>query len=86
MAEFVIDEKGNKHKILSKNVDYAKSMYADIFDDLVAVIKCFFSSNISKKLYDVSKELHNEVGHLKCDENLDFFVVETGYNDEVIKS
>ncbi len=72
----------NKKKVhVSKRInDYGLCMYADIFEILKIMIDSHVSEETSKQLYDVSVAIHKEIGHLKCDEYTDFYVIERGYN------
>ena len=74
--------KNNQNKVyVSKRIDdYALYMYADIFDILKIVLDGHVSEETSKQLYDVSVAIHKEIGHLKCDEYTDFYVIERGFN------
>ena len=55
-------------------------MYADIFEILKIMLQGHVSEETSKQLYDVSVAIHKEIGHLKCDEYTDFYVIERGFN------
>ena len=72
----------NKKKVsVSKRIDdYGLCMYADIFEILKIMLQGHVSEETSKQLYDVSVAIHKEIGHLKCDEYTDFYVIERGFN------
>ena len=73
--------KNKKKFYVSKRIDdYGLCMYADIFEILKIMLQGHVSEETSKQLYDVSVAIHKEIGHLKCDEYTDFYVIERGFN------
>lgn len=85
MSKYVVDRKGNKHKLLTKELDFYFVMYADLFDDLISILGSYVSESTYKKLCELSIIIQDEVGHLDCDELINSVVVESGYKYEMIE-
>lgn len=71
------------HKLLTKRIDnYSLYVFADLFDDLKSAYGT--ENGLSEKsqnlIHQLSESLHNDVGHLKCDEVTDWYIIEEGFN------
>lgn len=72
-----------KDEILRKRFDDTE-LY--IYGDILSEIRAAFINNAnissqSKALFDkLYSSIHNDIGHLKCDEYTDIYIVEEGHN------
>lgn len=71
------------HKILSKRIDnYTLYFFTELFDELKSLVigDERLSQETRDMLRQLSRNLHRDIGHLKCDVMDNFYIVEEGFN------
>lgn len=81
MSKFYTDTKGRKFVVIKKKIPCTTLyLYADLFDNLKDVLEPLVNQKTKKMLYDLSCAIHNQIPHLECDNFIDSYIVEEGYN------
>lgn len=82
MKKYYVDTRGRKFRLRRKIVAFsALYFYADMFDDLRENIKKFLDDDTNEKLWQISLNIHNQIGHIDCDVITNMYVIEEGYNN-----
>lgn len=81
MSKFYTDTKGRKFVVIKKKIPCTTLyLYANLFDDLKVVLEPLVNKKTKKMLQDLSFAIHNQIPHLECDNIIDSYIVEEGYN------
>ena len=76
-----LDYNKENHKIIRKRMD-CFALYA--YENMLEEVRLFINNKLSEKSRDLfrqlTKSIHNDIGHLECDEVTACYAIEEGYN------
>lgn len=81
MSKYYIDSKGRKFVVIRKKIPCTTLyLYSGLYDDLMDIMYSLVDKKTQKMMQDLSLAIHNQIPHLECDNIIDSYIVEEGYN------
>lgn len=71
----------NKGELFNKKIDcFTLYTYSNVLFDVIEVLKSHISEEAFALLHTAMLMIDDEIGHLDCDELVNCYIVEEGYN------